>query len=43
MKKVDRAIETGDKTRALDAFIDHIQAGFDLQMAALTSDSDAAV
>ena len=30
------AIETGDRTRALDAFIDHIQDGFDLQMAALT-------
>lgn len=29
------AIETGDKTAALDAFIDHIQDGFNLQMAAL--------
>ena len=31
------AIETGDRTHALDAFIDHIQDGFDLQMAAVTS------
>lgn len=30
------AIETGDKTRALDAFIEHIQDGFDLQMEALS-------
>ena len=29
------AIETGDRTIALDAFIEHIQDGFDLQMAAL--------
>ena len=29
------AIETGDRTVALDAFIEHIQDGFDLQMAAL--------
>lgn len=29
------AIETGDKTAALDAFIEHIQDGFDLQMAAV--------
>ena len=29
------AIETGDRTRALDAFIEHIQDGFDLQMEAL--------
>ena len=28
------AIETGDRTVALDAFIEHIQDGFDLQMAA---------
>ncbi len=33
------AIETGNLTTALDAFISHIQDGFDLQMAALgTSD-----
>lgn len=30
------AIETGDRGRALDAFIEHIQNGFDLQMAALS-------
>ncbi len=29
------AIETGDKTAALDVFIEHIQNGFDLQMSAL--------
>ena len=29
------AIETGDKTVALDAFIEHIQDGFDLQMEAV--------
>lgn len=29
------AIETGDKGAALEVFIDHIQDGFDLQMAAL--------
>ncbi|MEM7189611.1 MAG: GntR family transcriptional regulator, partial [Pseudomonadota bacterium] len=29
------ALETGDKTVALDVFIDHIQNGFDLQMEAL--------
>lgn len=29
------AIETGDRALALEAFIDHIQNGFDLQMAAL--------
>lgn len=29
------AIETGDKTAALDAFIEHIQDGFDLQMEAV--------
>ena len=31
------AIETGDKGVALEAFIDHIQDGFDLQMAAVAS------
>ena len=30
------AIETGDKGAALEAFIDHIQDGFDLQMAAVS-------
>ena len=30
------AIETGDRTGALDAFIEHIQDGFDLQMEALS-------
>ena len=38
MSLVD-AIETGDRTTALDAFIDHIQAGFDLQMEALAGDA----
>ncbi len=37
MSLVD-AIETGDRTRALDVFIDHIQDGFDLQMEALHKD-----
>ncbi|MEM7683451.1 MAG: GntR family transcriptional regulator [Paracoccaceae bacterium] len=32
------AIETGDKGVALEAFIDHIQDGFDLQMEAVASD-----
>ena len=32
------AIETGNKTRALDAFIDHIQDGFDLQIEGLAED-----
>ena len=31
------AIETGDKGIALEAFIDHIQDGFDLQMEAVSS------
>ncbi len=34
MELVD-AIETGDKTKALDVFIEHIQHGFDLQMGTL--------
>ena len=40
MSLVD-AIETGDRTQALDAFIDHIQAGFDLQMEELTDSGTA--
>jgi DNA-binding GntR family transcriptional regulator len=31
------AIETGDKSAALEAFIDHIHDGFDLQMAAMVN------
>lgn len=31
------AIETGDKGAALEAFIDHIQDGFDLQMEAMSA------
>jgi len=33
------AIETGDRTAALDCFIEHIQDGFDLQMEALSEAS----
>ena len=37
MELVD-VIESGDKTATLEAFIDHIQDGFDLQMEALGND-----
>ena len=37
MKLVD-AIETGDRTLALEACIDHIEDGFALQMSGLNSD-----
>ena len=33
------AIETGDKGVALEAFIDHIQDGFDLQMEAVSANA----
>ena len=32
------AIETGEKTVTLDAFIEHIQGGFDLQMEAVADE-----
>lgn len=36
------AIESGDKTRALEEFTDHIQRGFELQMQGLHPDRDRA-